>query len=1017
MLVAFGVGPSDGVLTTSPLEIIGIVETAFGEVSLTRDGGAAINVRVGDLVCRHDVIETATFSRVGIRLLDDSLFNVFSQARIELREVASASDSGSRSTAVAVTSGSFAFAAGRLANSGVLTIDTPLGSIHGHFPSKGFGILTIAALTFSMIAEARAADPDATLVDDDTITYKDLQHGVFELVTKEPVPRHIVVDDPGETIVLKRIGSSISVSQVTNSAARMEELQAAQQDVVANFTRESMGSSTPPFSNSPGLQHINFTSDITPTEPANQLPPLLPIEFPLIVMPQPTLRLPAAPIKIDTVAFDEFTASSGTFGASSPFNAALTYGLGGGTVGSTVLNGLTYDVSQTGPYGTLYLNSASGAYTFVPNNAAINALTSPTTASFVVTVSGGGLSARESFNISIIGVNDTAVISGDVSGAVMEASGGVNATASTPTITGTLTSTDVDHPPNIFTAVSSPTKSTGGYGHFTMTSAGVWTYTLDNGNSKVQALNVGDTLTDTLTVTSIDGTPQLVTITIQGSNDAAVISGTTTGLVVEASCASPGTPTATGSLAATDVDDPISPFVAVICPTASLQGYGYFTITSAGAWTYTLDNNNCTVQALNICDTRTDQFTVTTVDGTQQVVTITIKGMNDAAIISGTKTGSVLESGCSYGKPIAAGTLAATDVDNPANTFTAVTTPAASAGGYGTFTMTAAGLWTYTLDNNNRVVDALDVCDTLTDHFTVTTIDGTAQDVTIAIRGASDADSKEADYLATGATVVSDPPFVDGPAGGESIAGGSTVPQNADVRAGDDTLNGTDMNNTAFGGSGNGTIEGNNGDNIIYVGSGLDNSGDTAAQSTLSEPPSVWRSMDNFRFVFEQTTTSDSVHRGGVGAGSMAKESKAAETHGGADTDNAPDAVPQKEVGNGGEAQPNPLGASEPDHARSEEPCRPHSQQHSAVDGTPGSHGYSTANPHGQDDCFHFLNSAIERSVINLSNDLLEPSNHHERAATAAEGAEAAADVLQLNHDAPSAGGSAGHHPLHDLFV
>ncbi|QIO32152.1 VCBS domain-containing protein [Bradyrhizobium sp. 1(2017)] len=871
MLVAFGVGARDGVVTTSPLEIIGIVETAFGDVTLTRDSGAAIKVSIGDLVCRHDVIETAAYSQVGIRLLDDTLFNVFSQARIELRELASESDAASRSTAVAVTSGSFAFAAGRLASSGILTVDTPLGSIRGHAASKGFGILTIAALTFSMMEHARAADPDATFVDDDTITYKDMQHGAFELVTKEPVPRRIIVDDPGETVVLNRIGSSISVSQVTNSAARMEELQAAQRDVLANFTRESMGSSTPPFSNSPGLQHINFTSDITTTEPTNELPPLLPIEFPLIVLPQPTLRLPTAPIKIDTVTFDEFTASSGTFGASSPLNAALTYGLDGGTVGSTVLNGLTYDVSQTGPYGTLYLNSASGAYTFVPNNAAINALTSPTTASFVVTVSGGGLSASEAFNISIIGVNDTAAISGDTSGAVMEAGGGVNAAAGTSTITGTLTSTDVDHPPNTFTAVSSPTKSTGGYGHFTMTSAGVWTYTLDDGNSKVQALNVGDTLTDTLTVTSIDGTPQLVTITIQGSNDAAVISGTTTGSVVEASCASPGTPLATGTLVATDVDDPVSPFMAVICPTASLQGYGYFTITSAGAWTYTLDNNNCTVQALNICDTRTDQFTVTTVDGTQQVVTITINGVNDAAVISGTKTGSVLESGCiSYGKPIATGTLAATDVDNPANTFTAVTSPAASAGGYGTFTMTAEGLWTYTLDNNNSVVDALDVCDTLTDHFTVTTIDGTAQIVTIAIRGASDADSYR-----------------------------------------------------------------------------------SAADSGADRFDTI-TSMDNFRFVFEQTATSDSIHRGGV-----------------------------------------------------------------AVDGTPGSHGYAQADPHGRDDCFNFLNSAIESSGINFANDLFEPGNHHERAATAAEhgGAAAAADVSELNHDAAIAGGSAGHNALHDLLV
>ena len=67
-----------------------------------------------------------------------------------------------------------------------------------------------------------------------------------------------------------------------------------------------------------------------------------------------------------------------------------------------------------------------------------------------------------------------------------------------------------------------------------MTAAGVWTYTLDNANSAVQALNVGGTLTDTFTVTTVDGTAKLVTITITGSNDAAIISGTTTGSVIEA---------------------------------------------------------------------------------------------------------------------------------------------------------------------------------------------------------------------------------------------------------------------------------------------------------------------------------------------------------------------------------------------------------------------------------------------------------------------------------------------------
>ena len=154
----------------------------------------------------------------------------------------------------------------------------------------------------------------------------------------------------------------------------------------------------------------------------------------------------------------------------------------------------------------------------------------------------------------------------------------------------------------------------------------------------MQALNVGDTLTDTFTAFTVDGTAQLVTITINGANDAAVISGVTSGTVIEAggvANGTPGTPTATGDLSSTDVDNPNDAWTAVGTATASANGFGSYTLTAAGVWTYTLDNSNAAVQALNVGQTLTDTFTATTVDGTAQLVTITINGANDAAVITG----------------------------------------------------------------------------------------------------------------------------------------------------------------------------------------------------------------------------------------------------------------------------------------------------------------------------------------------------------------------------------------------
>ena len=61
-----------------------------------------------------------------------------------------------------------------------------------------------------------------------------------------------------------------------------------------------------------------------------------------------------------------------------------------------------------------------------------------------------------------------------------------------------------------------------------------------------------------------------------------------------------------------------------------------YALDAAGVWTYTLDNSNADgAGAQRRTATLTDSFTALTADGTAQVVTITITGANDAAVISG----------------------------------------------------------------------------------------------------------------------------------------------------------------------------------------------------------------------------------------------------------------------------------------------------------------------------------------------------------------------------------------------
>ena len=95
------------------------------------------------------------------------------------------------------------------------------------------------------------------------------------------------------------------------------------------------------------------------------------------------------------------------------------------------------------------------------------------------------------------------------------------------------------------------------YGTFSINRSGRWTYRLDDDNADVQVLNVGDTLHDLIQIRTLGGTRETIDVTIAGANDSAIITGTTTGRVVEKGGVANGTPgvaTATGDLDATDPD-------------------------------------------------------------------------------------------------------------------------------------------------------------------------------------------------------------------------------------------------------------------------------------------------------------------------------------------------------------------------------------------------------------------------------------------------------------------------------
>ncbi|MCJ9430815.1 VCBS domain-containing protein, partial [Kordiimonas marina] len=200
----------------------------------------------------------------------------------------------------------------------------------------------------------------------------------------------------------------------------------------------------------------------------------------------------------------------------------------------------------------------------------------------------------------------------------------------------------------------------GSYGSLTMASNGDWSYDLDETLAGVQSLAAGDTLGDTITVSSADGTTQDIVVTINGANDAAVIGGTTTGSIGEDS-----TGTATGTLTVSDIDTGQSSFTA-----DTIAGsYGTLTVTSNGDWSYDLNETLSGVQSLAAGDTLGDTITVSSADGTTQDIVVTINGANDAAVIGGTTTGSIGEDSTGT----ATGTLTVSDIDTGQSSFTADT--------------------------------------------------------------------------------------------------------------------------------------------------------------------------------------------------------------------------------------------------------------------------------------------------------------------------------------------------------
>ncbi|OCH61941.1 RTX toxin, partial [Aliivibrio fischeri] len=385
----------------------------------------------------------------------------------------------------------------------------------------------------------------------------------------------------------------------------------------------------------------------------------------------------------------------------------------------------------TGKYGSIVVD-ANGKWTYTIDNSldVTQQLAEGESGEdrFVVTVDDGqGGTEQKEIVISLEGTNDLpSVVDSNDTGTVTE--DGVQ------TISDTLSVEDVDlaDTHNWFVIGADESK----LGNFSIDAVtGEWTYILKN--DEAQLLAKDETVVESFVVVVGDGNngyaQHTVEVTIVGTNDRPEITGRTTGTAVEDII-----PTATGALTAVDVD--FTDTHTWLVDGGGIGKYGTMTVDANGNWVYALDPSNPDTQALAENQQEFETFTIAVDDGNGGqnaiVITVEILGTNDAPIIGGKTSRTIIEDD----QASVSGQLTDGDVDlTDTHTWTLLTDPK---GIFGSMSLDANGKWTYTIDNSSPLTQGLLEGQTVKEKFIIQVEDQYGAidtvEVTVKVKGTND---------------------------------------------------------------------------------------------------------------------------------------------------------------------------------------------------------------------------------------------------------------------------------------
>ncbi|MEJ7929559.1 VCBS domain-containing protein [Ramlibacter sp. AN1015] len=276
-------------------------------------------------------------------------------------------------------------------------------------------------------------------------------------------------------------------------------------------------------------------------------------------------------------------------------NAVTNVSVGGTYSGTSVPNSATLLGMMSVDGGAVDADSGDSsniAWTFSSGSQAFDFLAEGETLTLTYTIvsDDGSETDDQQVTITISGTNDAPVIGGTFSGTVKE---DTSVASDNITTSGALTIVDADTGQSNF-IVQTASAGSNGFGTFTLDANGNWTYTASNSQAAIQQLSAGQSLTDSFTATSIDGTvAQVVTVTIFGTNDAPILDASRTPVLADVN-ASTGVPTgAVGSLVSSLVDFamPSGQVDNVTDVDASAHlGVALTGTSGSGIWFYSLDN-------------------------------------------------------------------------------------------------------------------------------------------------------------------------------------------------------------------------------------------------------------------------------------------------------------------------------------------------------------------------------------------------------------------------------------------